>query len=78
MKPTLSGLSKVEMEEKQRIRARHETVNRRFKTWGILKNQYHHNIQEHELVFRAVVVMVQLSIDNGNCLFGCETETTKI
>ena len=64
--------------EKQRIRARHETCNHRFKVWGILKQQYRHDIEEHGLVFRAIACIVQMEIDDGGVLFGCTTTTRKL
>lgn len=67
-------LTEEERLEKSEIRARHETCNRRFKTWSILKQQFRNCRKKHQLVFFAVVVMTQLSIDNGNVLFGVEPE----
>ena len=66
-----------EMIEKQRIRARHETCNHRFKVWGILKQQFRHNIESHGLVFRAIACIVQMGIDDGDVMFGCTTVTRK-
>lgn len=64
-----------ERREKNRLRARHETCNGRFKCWGILKQECRHDIKKHEWAVRSVVVMTQLAINNGDCLFGCEPET---
>ena len=55
----------------QRVRNRQETVNKRFKNWGILKQVYRHNITKHGDIFRAIVVITQLSITNGEQLFAC-------
>lgn len=55
----------------QRVRNRQETVNKRFKNWGILKQVYRHAIPKHGDVFRAIVVITQLSITNGEQLFEC-------
>jgi len=55
----------------QRVRNRQETVNKRFKNWGILKEVYRHAIPKHGDVFRAIVVITQLSITNGEQLFEC-------
>ena len=41
-------------------RARHETVNRRFKTWGILSQKFRHDKNKHGLVFGAIVQLEQL------------------
>ena len=60
------------------LRARHETCNRRFKVFGLLKQQFRgNNLKQHGWVFRSVVALVQLGIDHGDCLFGCEPMTKK-
>ena len=40
---------------KARARARHETVNRRFKMWNILKSIFRHDIGKHGKVMMAIV-----------------------
>ena len=55
--------------EKSDIRARQESVNRRFKVFGILKH--------HFLVFRAIVAITQLNISRGNVLFQVEPTIKK-
>ena len=44
----------------QRVRNRKETVNERFKNWGILNTPYRHNIFKHQAVFGAIVSLTQL------------------
>ena len=56
-------------EVRQRIRSRHETVNKRIKDFGILSQVYRHKLIDHCHVFRAVVVLTQLAIENGEPLF---------
>ena len=51
------------------MRQRHETVNKRFKDWGILKNRWEHDLGRHGACMRAVVVLTQLSIECGKPLF---------
>ena len=51
------------------VRSRHETLNSRFKVWEILKQPFRHNIVEHGEVFRAIAVIIQLGIDEGDKLF---------
>ena len=46
----------------KRVQGRHETVNTRLKAFKILSDVYRHNIVQHEYVFWAVAVLVQLSI----------------
>ena len=67
--------TKAEKREKDRIRARHEACNRRFKCWGILKQEYRHDLKKHLWLMRAIGGFTQLAIDNGGCLFGCEPMT---
>ncbi len=53
----------------QRVRNRQETVNKRFKDWGILRQLYRHDIANHGDPFRAIVCFTQLSINHGEKLF---------
>jgi len=59
-------------EERMRIRARHESVNGRMKNFKILQESYRHNLSNHGNVFRSIAVLVQLSIENGESLFGLD------
>jgi len=47
------------------LRARHETVNRRFKTFGSLQHAFRLNPNLHHTFFRSVAVLIQLSQQNG-------------
>ena len=69
--------SKMERKEKERIRARHETVNRRFKQFKILHDVFRHNLKLHRHVFRAVVVLTQIEIDCGNTPFAAWQDTVR-
>ncbi len=51
------------------VRRRQETVNRRFKQWGILAHKFRHDLGMHGRVFSAIVVISQLVIENGEPLF---------
>ena len=67
-----SFTSKAETEfMQQRVRNRQETINNRFKIFGILRQIYRHHIPSHGEVFRAIAVMTQLSINDGEKLFVC-------
>ena len=55
-----------------RVRSRHETLNGRFKCWGILKQTYRHDVAKHGQVFRAIAVIIQLAINDGQKLFAVE------
>ena len=54
------------------VRRRQETVNKRFKMWGILKQVYRHDILKHGNVFRSICIITQLSILNGEPLFSVD------
>ena len=54
-----------------RVRSRQETVNKRFKDWGALRQVYRHEIPDHGKIFNAVAVITQLAISNGEKLFEC-------
>jgi len=68
--PPFEGPDRREMT--QRVRNRHETVNRRMKRWNILKAAYRHNLYDHQAVFGAVACMTQLAFENGEPLFQVE------
>ena len=55
-----------------RVQARQETVNKRFKQWGALgegKRSFRHNLEKHQTIFFAISVITQLAIENGEPLF---------
>jgi len=51
------------------VRARHETVNKRFKQFGALKQVFRHDLDKHKAVFEAVAVITQLGINLGEPLY---------
>ena len=56
----------------KRVQGRHELLIGQFKNWEILKSMYCHDIMEHGNVFRAIAVVTQISIDEGERLFEVE------
>ena len=58
------------------MRARHETVNARFKEWGVLRQLFRHKISKHRAIFRAVAVLTQVKIENGHPLFSVDYTTS--
>ena len=57
-------------QQKSRARARHETCNRRFKSWSVMQHRFRHsNIMYHQDCFHAVAVLTQLRLENGDALF---------
>ena len=65
------SITEPEEKEKmaQRVRAHHETVNKRFKQWSILNQPFRHDLINHRNVFAAICVISQLAIENGEPLF---------
>ena len=63
------GKDYVHKRSMRKIRARHETVNARFKNWGCLDQTYRHDVKKHHMIFRAVVTLVQVNISTGNIPF---------
>jgi hypothetical protein len=58
---------------KAKARSRQETVNKRFKQWGCLSRVFrHHDLRKHSSLFRAVAVITQMAIENGEPLFSVE------
>jgi len=47
------------------VRARHETVNKRFKQFECLNRLFRHDINKHQDFFTAVAVVAQIAITNG-------------
>ena len=47
---------------KTRIRARHETVNGRFKQFNCLKNVWRHDLAKYKMTFCSKAVLVQLGL----------------
>jgi len=56
----------------QRVRNRQETLNKRLKQWEILNVPYRHELSSHGTVFRAIAVITQVAITNGEPLFPTE------
>lgn len=51
------------------IRARHETVHKRIRHFGIMKQVYRHQRADHSMYFYAVANVVSLVLENGEPLF---------
>jgi len=47
---------------KAQARAYHEAINGLFKKYGILREHFRHNCNDHAVVFKAVVNLVQAKI----------------
>ena len=69
--PAGFGNRKENEKMQQRVRNRQESINNRFKFWGILAQEFRHDIADHGDVFRTVAVISQLEINQGERLFDC-------
>lgn len=63
------GGGEAQLKLKSRVRGRHETVNRRFKQWGVLCQRYRHDLKKHGYIFKAIATITQLEINGGNKLY---------
>ena len=54
---------------RSRVGLRHETINKRFKQFNCLKNVWKHDLRFHSASFRAVAVVTQLLLDDGEVVF---------
>ena len=61
--------SKAIQKLKTDVRARHETVNKRFKQFSALSHVFRHELEKHKSVFEAVAVITQIAIGNGEPLY---------
>ena len=50
-------------------RARHETINRRFKQFQCLQQIWRHARIKHEHAFMAIITMTQIELENGHPAF---------
>ena len=64
--------SKKWLRKKKRVRSRHESVNSRIKCFKILHSKFKYDLKKHEVVFKSIVVICQLNIENGYPLFKLE------
>ena len=61
--------SKEVRDFKRRALARQETLFKRFKEFGILRQRFRHGFELHKIVLDAVAVIVQFDMENGRPLF---------
>jgi hypothetical protein len=67
------GIANLEETEfmQQRVRNRQESINKRFKDWGALRQIWRHAIPRHGETFRVICMVSQLAINDGEKLFKC-------
>jgi DDE superfamily endonuclease len=59
---TPTGHNNADQHMKAQARARHETINRRFKQWGVMGQRFRSNPECHEKYFNAVANLTQFLI----------------
>ena len=69
----LDANSKTHKRAMAKLRARHETLNRRLKQFRCLGDKYRHDRNKHILVFKAAAALTQISIDLGDIPFQVDT-----
>ena len=52
-----------------RVRSRMETLFKRFKDFGILRQRFRHDLDFHMEILHAVAVIVAYDLENGHPLF---------
>ena len=67
-------MNRRQKNQKCRARARQETVNARFKQFGVLSQRFRHRVTmddmiRHKLVFHSIAIITQIGINNGEKLF---------
>ena len=73
--PASFGNEQECLHAQQRVRNRQETLNKCFKDLGILRQVYRHKLEDHGDVVRAVLVLTQIAINQGEKLFTCGYRT---
>jgi hypothetical protein len=61
---TPTGENNEEQKMKADARARHKTINRRFKQWGILQQIYRGSLHRHGHIFQAIANITQLMFEH--------------
>ena len=61
--------NKKHKKEMALARSRHETINGRLKAWGALGQRFRHKLDKHHLIFRSIIVIEQIKIENGRPTF---------
>jgi hypothetical protein len=66
---TPTGLNTPHQRQNGLARARHETVNSRFKIFNVLSKPYRHELTTHGQCFMAIANLTQIGIQKGAPLF---------
>ena len=60
---TPTGLNNAEQRRQSLVRARHETINGRFKRWRALSGVFWHRLWRHRKVFLSIANITQLELE---------------
>ena len=71
----LGGGGERQRTAKGLARNRQETINRRFKQWGVLRERYRHDLKMHGTIVRAIAAVIQIDMRSGNLPFQVEYRT---
>jgi len=74
---TPNGLNNDEQRMYALARARHETVNWRFKVFKCMQDEWRHSHVKHGQAFRAVAIITQMAIAEGGLTFGVEYDEAR-
>jgi hypothetical protein len=70
------GQSRADRIQKNKVRARQETMNSRLKIFRILDDVFRHQLSRHGDAFRAAAVIVQLGFDLHGPMYDVEYDAT--
>ena len=76
--PLGSSSNPIEKALRSRVRNRHETANKVCKVWYCLAHVLKHGLLEHSSMFRAVAVICQVAIENGEPLFSVDYDDSAL
>ena len=69
--PSSVTVPEDQMRMRGRVRMRHESVNKRLRSFNALQDRWRHSIELHGAAVRACCVLVQLAMEGGEHLFDC-------
>jgi hypothetical protein len=66
---TPNGLNNPEQRQQSLVRARHETINGRFKEWRALSGVFRHRLGSHYYVFMSIANITQIDLEEESPAF---------
>jgi hypothetical protein len=74
---TPDGTNSFEQRQMSLARARHETINGRFKTFRAMSDEWRHSLEKHGPAFRAIACIVQVHIKADHCNYSLPWDESK-